>query len=62
MAVQGWLARFSVQYKAWLQSIKYLLTHNGVGDVFLDHVPIAPNFGKTFVKILNDTVSTDIEK
>ena len=32
----------------WLQSIKYLLTHNGFGDVFLDPMPIAPNFGKFF--------------
>ena len=38
----------------WLQSIKYLLTHNGFGDVFLDPMPIGPNFGKTFVQRLND--------
>ena len=25
----------------WLQSIKYLLTHNGFGDVFLDHAHCA---------------------
>ena len=38
----------------WLQSIKYLLTHNGFGDEFLDPMPIAPNFGKTSVQRLND--------
>ena len=38
----------------WLQSIKYLLTHNGIGDVFLDPMLIVPNFGKTFVQRLND--------
>ena len=87
MAVQGELARFPLQHKAWglaikhwlrfchgtsnvlsnaafksacdiehpwLQSIKYLLTHNGFGDVFLDPMPIAPNFGKIFVQRLND--------
>ena len=87
MAVQGWLARFPLQHKAWglaikywlrlchgtsnvllntafksacdiehpwLQSIKYLLTHNGFGDVFLDRMPIAPNFGKIVVQRLND--------
>ena len=38
----------------WLQSIKYLLTHKGFGNVFLDPMPIAPNFGKTFVQRSND--------
>ena len=38
----------------WLQSIKYLLTRNGFGDVFLDLMPIAPNFGKSFVQRLNN--------
>ena len=38
----------------WLQSIKYLLVNNGFGDVFLDPMPITPNFGKIFVQRLND--------
>ena len=38
----------------WLQSIRYLLTQNGFGDVFLDPAPVMPNFGKTFVQRLND--------
>ena len=38
----------------WLQSIKYLLANNGFGDVFLDPMPITPNFGKIFVQRLND--------
>ena len=38
----------------WLQSIRYLLTQNGFGDVFLDPAPVTPNFGKTFVQRLND--------
>ena len=87
MAVQGEIARFPLQHKAWglaikywlrlchvasnvllnaafksacaierpwLQSVKYLLQHNGFGEVFLDPMPIAPNFGKRFVQRLND--------
>ena len=37
----------------WSQSIKYLLTHNGFGDGFLDPMPTAPNFGKTYFQRLN---------
>ena len=37
----------------WLHSIKYLLTHNGFGDVFFDPMPIAPTFRKTFVQRFN---------
>ena len=33
---------------------KYLLTHNGFDDVFLDLMPITSNFGKTFAQRLND--------
>ena len=38
----------------WLQSIRYLLTQNGFGDVFVDPAPVTPKFGKTFVQRLND--------